>query len=111
VRIPIQVERKLNRLIITPRMHGIHHSVVKDETNSNWSSGLTVWDWLHSTLRLNIPQDEITIGVPAYRMSDDVDLSDVLKLPFVKQRPTWMLPGNGQPVRVAAPADRNRLLP
>src|SRR5258708_35414257 len=35
--------------------------------NSNWSSGLTVWDWLHGTLRLNVPQPEITIGVPAFQ--------------------------------------------
>jgi sterol desaturase/sphingolipid hydroxylase (fatty acid hydroxylase superfamily) len=39
------------RLIVTPRMHGIHHSTVREETDSNWSSGLTVWDWLHGTLR------------------------------------------------------------
>jgi sterol desaturase/sphingolipid hydroxylase (fatty acid hydroxylase superfamily) len=48
-------------------MHGIHHSVVPEETGSNWSSGLTLWDWLHGTLRLNVPQGAITIGVPAYR--------------------------------------------
>jgi sterol desaturase/sphingolipid hydroxylase (fatty acid hydroxylase superfamily) len=111
VRIPIQVERKLNRLIITPRMHGIHHSIVKEETNSNWSSGLTIWDWLHGTLRLNIPQDEITIGVPAYRTPEDVDLLEVLKLPFVEQRRTWILPGNGEPAREPLPVEAKQLLP
>jgi sterol desaturase/sphingolipid hydroxylase (fatty acid hydroxylase superfamily) len=110
VHLPINIERKLNRVIITPRMHGIHHSIVEEETNSNWSSGLTVWDWLHGTLRLNIPQDEITIGVPAYRAPEDVELAEVLKLPFVEQRPIWVLPGDGQPVRVGSPAG-NRLLP
>ena len=28
VRLPIELERKLNRLVVTPRMHGIHHSIV-----------------------------------------------------------------------------------
>ena len=111
VRLPIQLEQKLNCVIITPRMHGIHHSIVKGETNSNWSSGLTVWDWFHGTLRLNIPQDKITIGVPAYRATEDVELSQVLKLPFVEQRPTWILPGDGQPVRLASSEDLIRLLP
>ena len=40
-----------------------------EETDANWSSGLTLWDGLHGTLRSNVPQDEITIGVPAYRAS------------------------------------------
>ncbi|HEX2269936.1 MAG TPA: sterol desaturase family protein [Pyrinomonadaceae bacterium] len=93
VRLPIEIERKLNRVFVTPRMHGIHHSIVEEETNSNWSSGLTVWDWLHGTLRLDVPQDEITIGVPAYRDAKDVELVKVLEMPFVKQRPTWLLPG------------------
>lgn len=99
VRIPIEVEEKLRCVFVTPRMHGIHHSIVKEETNSNWSSGLTVWDWLHGTLRLDIPQNEITIGVPAYRRPDEVSLAATLEMPFVEQRPTWLLPGDGQPVR------------
>jgi sterol desaturase/sphingolipid hydroxylase (fatty acid hydroxylase superfamily) len=56
VDLPIEVERWLCRLVVTPRMHGIHHSIVPEETDSNWSSGLTLWDWLHGTLRLNVPQ-------------------------------------------------------
>jgi sterol desaturase/sphingolipid hydroxylase (fatty acid hydroxylase superfamily) len=74
VRLPIEFERQLNRIVVTPRMHGIHHSIVEEETNSNWSSGLTAWDWLHRTLRLNVPQDQITIGAPPHRNSDQVTL-------------------------------------
>lgn len=82
VRLPLEVERKINRLLVTPRMHGIHHSVVEEETNSNWSSGLTLWDKLHGTLRLNVPQAEITIGVPDYRAPEEVKLMEVLRMPF-----------------------------
>jgi sterol desaturase/sphingolipid hydroxylase (fatty acid hydroxylase superfamily) len=111
VRLPVAVERKLNRVFVTPRMHGIHHSIVKEETNSNWSSGLTIWDWLHGTLLLNVPQDKITIGVPAYRNQKDVEIADVLKMPFVEQRQIWLLPGAGQPSRVNAPVAVSELLP
>lgn len=99
VRLPIEAEKRLRRVFVTPRLHGIHHSLVQDETDSNWSSGLTIWDWLHGTLRFDIPQESITIGVPAYREPDQVDLVEVLKMPFVEQPPTWLLPGNGQPTR------------
>ena len=111
LRLPIQVEQKLVRIFVTPRMHGIHHSIEKEETNSNWSSGLTLWDWLHGTLRLNVPQDQITIGVPAFQNPDEIKLPQILEMPFVEQRPTWVLPGNGQPVHAMRPVQTNRLLP
>jgi len=31
VELPIGLERALHRLIVTPRMHGIHHSIVREE--------------------------------------------------------------------------------
>jgi sterol desaturase/sphingolipid hydroxylase (fatty acid hydroxylase superfamily) len=105
VRLPLDVERRLNRFIVTPRMHGIHHSAIRAETDANWSSGLTVWDWLHGTLRLNVPQQDIIIGVPAYREPDDVALGDVLSMPFHSQRPTWRLP-DGQNAPSERPASR-----
>lgn len=97
--LPLGLERWLNYLIVTPRMHGIHHSIVPEEQNSNWSTGLTVWDRLHRTLRLNVPHDAIRIGVPAYRDTSEVTLPKVLALPFVEQRPSWYLPGDGVPER------------
>ncbi|TMB41636.1 MAG: sterol desaturase family protein [Deltaproteobacteria bacterium] len=103
VRLPIAAERRLNRFIVTPRMHGIHHSTVREETDSNWSSGLTLWDWLHGTLRLDVPQEEVTIGVPAYRHPREVTLGRLLAMPFGRTRPSWELPGGGRPARAAAP--------
>ncbi len=111
VELPIGVERWLNRLIVTPRMHGIHHSIVEEETNSNWSSGFTVWDRLHRTLRLNVSQNEITIGVPAYRNPEDVNLKEVLALPFHRQYPSWELPGDGKPARDISAVAEDHLLP
>jgi len=109
--LPIDTERKLNRLIVTPRMHGIHHSIVKEETDSNWSSGLTVWDFLHGTLKLNVPQAEINIGVPAYREPEEVRLMKILKLPFGDERTSWQFPEGGRPIRSdLSPIAANRLL-
>jgi sterol desaturase/sphingolipid hydroxylase (fatty acid hydroxylase superfamily) len=104
VMLPLEMERRLNLFVVTPRMHGIHHSTVKEETNSNWSSGLTVWDWLHGTLRLDVPQDAIDIGVPAYRDPSEVGLASMLALPFGEERPTWCLDGTGpEPTRELPP--------
>src|SRR5437868_11834197 len=108
VKLPVGVERWLNKIVVTPRMHGIHHSIVPQEQNANWSSGLTLWDWLHGTLRLNVPQDAITVGVPAYRDAKDVTLPRVLAMPFAEQRPAWELPGGGVPTRPPGPAPADR---
>lgn len=97
LRLPIHWERRINRFIVTPRMHGIHHSIVPEETNANWSSGLTIWDWLHGTLRLNIPQDDIVIGVPAFRAPESVTLAKTIALPFEAIPAVWEMPGDGTP--------------
>jgi sterol desaturase/sphingolipid hydroxylase (fatty acid hydroxylase superfamily) len=111
VDIPIEWERRINKILVTPRMHGIHHSIVREETDSNWSSGLTIWDWLHRTLRLNVPQREIAIGVPAYREPDRVTIGQILPMPFVHQPPAWVLPDGTEPAVHFSTASRDNLLP
>lgn len=90
LRLPQQLERLLVRVIVTPRMHGIHHSDRKEETNSNWSSLLTLWDMLHRTFRFDVPQESITIGVPAYRWPVEVTIGKILAMPFRRQRQDWL---------------------
>jgi sterol desaturase/sphingolipid hydroxylase (fatty acid hydroxylase superfamily) len=108
--LPLDVERRLSQVFVTPRMHGIHHSVVRGETESNWSSGLSVWDWLHRTLRLNVPQPEITIGLPGFRAIDDVGLTKMLALPFDAGVP--LAAGDeGRPAPPASHVPRTLLLP
>ncbi len=86
------LDRCLAKFIVTPRLHGIHHSIVKKEVNSNWSSGLTIWDWLHCTLRTDVPQDAITLGVPAFLDPEKVQFKEVIEMPFVEQREPQFLP-------------------
>lgn len=90
IALPIRMERWLVKLIVTPRMHGIHHSDRRKETDSNWSSGLTFWDRLHGSLKLNVSQKSITIGVPAYRQPSEIKLSNLLRIPFTSQRDVWL---------------------
>jgi len=88
-RLPPGLERVLVRILVTPRMHGIHHSNYRNETDSNWSSLLSAWDYLHRTARLNVPQDAVTIGVPAYDRPEAVRLGKILALPFVRREDDW----------------------
>ena len=92
VRLSDRTDRLLGWVLVTPRMHEIHHSNVHEEADSNWSSGLSLWDRLHGTLRLDVPTERITIGVPAYSQAEDVVLPKVLEMPFTEQRESWRLP-------------------
>jgi sterol desaturase/sphingolipid hydroxylase (fatty acid hydroxylase superfamily) len=90
VRLPLSIERVLSRLIVTPRLHGIHHSVNKDETDSNWSSGLTVWDRLHGTLKQFDADENLIVGVPTYRNPEELTAETILIMPFCEEKPAWV---------------------
>ena len=91
-RLPERWERRLARVLTTPRMHGIHHSAVEDQTNSNWSSGLSWWDHLHRTFRLDVDQAHIAVGVPASTPHPPARGRPALALPFRRQRNDWASP-------------------
>lgn len=84
---PFGLEKHLNKLIVTPRMHGIHHSVIRNETDSNYSVIFSFWDRIHRTIRLNKAQNDINIGVPAYNQPRELTVGYLLKLPFTVIRP------------------------
>lgn len=87
VRLPPALERRLALLLTTPSMHDIHHSAVRDRTDSNWSSGLSVWDRLHGSLRLDL-DSAIPIGVPAYAPGEAA-IESSIRLPFQPRRDDW----------------------
>jgi len=105
LRLPIRLERILNKVLVTPRMHGIHHSQVRRETNSNYGVVFPWWDRVHRTLGLNIPQAEIAIGIPGYSQPGDNRLGNALLMPFRKQRDYWRRT-DGTLVERAAPVCR-----
>ena len=102
IRLPIGLERWLCRLIVTPRMHGIHHSLIRQETDSNWSTIFSWPDYLHCTVRLNVPQEDVTIGVPAFRNPEELTLGNLMKMAFTVDRPSWQLPEGTEPQRQEA---------
>lgn len=91
LKLPIGFERIMNVIFVTPRMHGIHHSNYLDETNRNYGVVFSFWDRLHRTLKLNIPQQSIGIGVPGYQQNSDNTLLNLLCMPIKKQRAYWLL--------------------
>ncbi|MBI4625023.1 MAG: sterol desaturase family protein [Verrucomicrobia bacterium] len=99
LRLPLRLERWLNKAIVTPRMHGIHHSQVRHETNSNYGVVFPWWDRIHRTLGLNVPQSTIEIGIAGYSLPADNTLWSTVALPFSRQRDYWRKPDGSIPER------------
>ena len=94
VRIPSVVERAVRWFIVTPDMHRIHHSVLPNETNSNFGFNLSAWDRLLGTYRAQpaMGQAEMTIGLMGFRDPSEVDrLVGMLWLPFVRSEDEYAI--------------------
>jgi len=99
LRLPLTVERALNLVLVTPRMHAIHHSIVERETNANWSVVFSWWDRLHGTLRLDVAQEALVIGLPAYRAAAALTFANLVVMPFRRHDGWWLLPNGDYPDR------------
>lgn len=85
IRLSDRTERLLSRVLATPRMHAIHHSVVPEQLSSNFSSGLALWDHLHGTARFDADAGAVTVGVEGHLDPRDVTLPRILELPFTSR--------------------------
>ncbi len=61
--LPEWLDRGLRWVIVTPHLHKVHHSVVRAEANSNYSSLFSWWDRIFRTLRLSPNPRAIAFGV------------------------------------------------
>jgi sterol desaturase/sphingolipid hydroxylase (fatty acid hydroxylase superfamily) len=85
-RLPFRVERLLNNVLVTPRMHGIHHSVIQQETDSNYSTIFSAWDRLNGSFRIMTEAHRVVIGVVGQPDFENQGVLRLLKLPFEKPR-------------------------
>lgn len=85
LRLPPGCDRMLRTVLTTPEMHGLHHSQVPEQQDSNFTSGLSLWDRLHGTFRERPPPGSFAIGVDDPEAMADVPLGAALEAPF---RPT-----------------------
>jgi sterol desaturase/sphingolipid hydroxylase (fatty acid hydroxylase superfamily) len=82
-----RLDRLVRLFIVTPDMHRVHHSVRREETNSNYGFNLPWWDRLFGTYTA-VSQDgktDLTIGLPEYQ-EGPINLWHLLALPFRKRR-------------------------
>ena len=96
-RIPFGIDRWLRWIVVTPDMHRVHHSVVYNESSSNFGFNSPWWDRLFGTYLAQPAKghEAMTIGVDAFRTSDDLRLDRLLLQPLRETPGAY--PINGRP--------------
>ena len=61
--LPEWLDRPLRAVIVTPSMHKVHHSIIRAECDSNYSSLFSWWDRIFCTSRVSRDPRKIVFGV------------------------------------------------
>ena len=88
IRLPAGVDRPLRRILVTPDMHRVHHSIVARETDSNFGFNLPWWDHLFGTYRGQpaAGHEAMTIGLSQFRDPSELRLDRMLLQPLRRAR-------------------------
>lgn len=84
VHVPERLDRYIRWFVVTPDMHRVHHSIMVDETNSNFGFSLPWWDCLLGTYRDQpaAGHEGMTIGIEQFREARESRLDRMLLQPF-----------------------------
>ena len=99
VRLPGWLEPWVRALIVTPDMHRIHHSAIREETNSNYGFSLSIWDRLFGTYHKQpvLGHTRMMIGLEYFRDEKELLLHRMLIQPALNPRPAKAEPTPEEP--------------
>jgi sterol desaturase/sphingolipid hydroxylase (fatty acid hydroxylase superfamily) len=99
IRLPLGLDRVLRLFVVTPDMHRVHHSVIPQETNSNFGFNLPWWDRLFGTYRAQPADghDAMTIGIELFRTRRDLWLDRMLIQPLLGKPGDYPINRPGRP--------------
>lgn len=83
VNLALNIDKVVRLFIVTPDMHRVHHSIIPQETNSNFGFNLSLWDKLFGSYRAQ-PQEghqHMTIGLKEFRHRKEQGLIKLLTQP------------------------------
>ncbi|WP_299548617.1 sterol desaturase family protein [uncultured Tateyamaria sp.] len=86
IRLPLWLDAIVRRLLVTPDMHRVHHSVHRHEHDSNYGFSLSIWDRMFGTYiaQPEAGHDDMQVGL---EWQDDrpARLGWSLSLPFARK--------------------------
>lgn len=82
VQFPEWLDRWIRLVIVTPALHRVHHSRLKPETDSNYSSVFSCWDRIAGTFRLRPDATPVNFGLDEYSDAVWQRFSKLMVMPF-----------------------------
>ena len=84
IRLPHLFDKLLRAIIVTPDIHRVHHSVIRQETDSNYGFCISWWDRLFGTYTAQPARghEQMEIGLSQYQQSNTEGFLWTLKNPF-----------------------------
>lgn len=84
IHLPPAVDATVRVLLVTPDMHRVHHSEIRQETDSNYGFSVPWWDRLFGTYRQSpkAGQGGVVFGIGAFRARRELWLDRLLTQPF-----------------------------
>ncbi len=82
VSLPAEADRTIRYFVVTPFMHKLHHSRVKTETDSNFSSILSVWDRLFGSYLETRNPSAIRFGLEGFDLEERQSFRGLLRTPL-----------------------------
>ncbi len=71
----------LERVLISPAQHQLHHSTATRHFDRNFGAMLAIWDWMFGSLHLSEPEEELTFGLKPHEASA-TRIADIYLRPF-----------------------------
>jgi sterol desaturase/sphingolipid hydroxylase (fatty acid hydroxylase superfamily) len=99
IRLPAPMEALLRLVVVTPGLHRVHHSRWQPETDSNFSSLLTVWDRLFGTFRVREDETGLRLGLDGFDDERQQRFAGLWRMPFLRPGP----PTSDEAARSRAP--------
>ncbi len=87
--LPARGDRVIRKLFVTPDMHRVHHSVHRNEHDTNYGFCLSIWDRMFGTYTAQ-PKDgheSMAIGLATFQSDRPASLLWCLGLPFIRRSP------------------------
>lgn len=87
IRFPGRLDDALSWVLVTPRMHRVHHHYVLPYTDSNYGNIFSIWDRLFGTFT-KMDNEKIVFGIDTHlSATEHSELGNLLKMPFQRYRP------------------------
>lgn len=82
IALPTRLDKLVRFVTVSPFMHKVHHSRLHAETDSNYSTVLSVWDRVFGSYRERENYEDIRLGLDGFDGEEKQSIPGLLKAPF-----------------------------